>query len=215
MSIIAIDGIMGAGKTTFCTDMCRVLKSKNYDCEIMYENIDDHMLELYLTDRQRYAFIFQIYMLKRKIVIYDRALKLKLEGKYVIIDRSLLGDAIFEMFYYDQNIIAKLEHGYYLQLYNDAISKCVIPDITIYLNVTVDESYDRIHNRSRLNEKKIYSLEVIKKIKEFHETFIEDNVYILTIQNIHDDKIYNNSDKDYINPLVQMAIDKIPNLRVS
>lgn len=144
--IIMVEGIIGAGKTTFCKFLGEALKAKGRDVVIIYEPVTDNdkALSLFLSDCEKYAFFFQIHMLHKRLKLYEDALKLKQDGKIVIVDRSIKGDSVFEKYFYEKGSITEKEHQYYIDTVKEKTCEIENPDMILYLDVDIPDSLDRI-----------------------------------------------------------------------
>lgn len=183
--IIMIEGVIGAGKTTFCNVLGELLNSKGYDSRVFHEPIaeDDPALKLFLSDCDKYAFFFQIHVMKKRIELYEKALELKSQGKIVIIDRSLRGDRVFEEFFYRKGAITPNEHEYYLTCIEHIAKNIDKPDIILYLDVSVDDAISRISVRNRMNETSVYNTEYIMSLKCLYDEIYNHGDNVMVIDN--------------------------------
>ena len=158
-----VDGIIGAGKTTFIENLQLICESHNVACVFFEEPVDHDALSLFLSDKSKYAFWFQMHMLRKRQDIYLEALKKAEENYFVVIDRGLFGDMAFELTQTRLGNISEEEHQYYIsQVDKFGCNEMVInPDKIIFLSVTPETSMERIRRRNRLDEKKEYTLEYI------------------------------------------------------
>ena len=188
-----VEGIIGAGKTTFCTLFHKLLESKGIESEILFEPIeeDDPALRLFLSDCDKYAFFFQIHVMNKRLKLYKKALKLKQQGKVVIIDRSLRGDRVFEEMFYLKAAITDDEHQYYLQRVEDIVRTISDPDVILYLDVSIDDAIARIHKRNRLTEIDVYTPKYISDLKTIYERIIKLGDNVVVISNPNSSKIMN------------------------
>ncbi|CAK7995078.1 Deoxynucleoside kinase [uncultured virus] len=184
-SIVMVEGIIGAGKTTFCHLFHTLLTSKGIDSIILYEPItdDDPTLKLFLSNCERYAFFFQISIVQRRIKLYKKALKLKAQGKVVIIDRSLRGDQAFEEMFYRKGTITQVEHEYYLAHVNDVLKSIIEPDMIVYLDVSTTEAMTRIASRNRMTETSVYDENYLTTLKSIYDEVICRGDNVISIKN--------------------------------
>jgi deoxyadenosine/deoxycytidine kinase len=95
MTIIAIEGNIGSGKTTLINILKNKLISEGKKVKVLDEPINEHLLNLYLSDRKRYGLMFQFVMLGLRLDCHKRSLKYSDKGYIVLLDRSLYGDKVF------------------------------------------------------------------------------------------------------------------------
>jgi deoxyadenosine/deoxycytidine kinase len=187
IKIIAIEGNIGAGKTTLidylksCNDIIddSVFISEPVDewmkiCDDSGENI----LTKFYKDKHRWAFLFQK-------LVYDTRLKNILDSmrttnkRFMFLDRSLGTDKnIFEKMLFDDGFISKLEHEIY-NLSNTIYEKCICNDTKkyiIYLRCEPEVAFNRIHKRARGGEESI-TLEYLEKLHKNHEDWITDEIH--------------------------------------
>src|SRR3990167_5943525 len=92
-SIILIEGIIGAGKTTLAYKMTDLLTRVGIPVKFFEENVNGYLLDLFLKDMKKYAFAFQLLMPAQRRNIYLQAMEFsRMYNGVSIIDRSLYGD---------------------------------------------------------------------------------------------------------------------------
>jgi len=209
-----VEGVIGAGKTTFCNVLGELLKSKGYDLQVFREPIeeDDPTLKLFLSDCDKYAFFFQIHMMKKRIELYEKALKLKSQGKIVIIDRSFRGDRVFEELFYRKGAITSNEHEYYLTCIKNIANNIDKPDIILYLDVSVDDAMSRISARNRMNETSAYNAEYINTLKCLYDEIMNHGDNVIVIDNTTSTAFANY--KTNLRPALQEMETLVKNLNI-
>ena len=142
--LIAIEGNMGAGKSTFCKTL-----AKKMNWHLMEEPVESNpYLELYYQDPKRWGTEMQQYLLGARFNHHLDAMEISKE-KTVILDRTLFGDRVFSKTNHEFGNIDKRGMET-LDLYWDAISKVVVqPDIFVYLRAKPETCQERIKSRGR------------------------------------------------------------------
>ncbi len=186
-NVIAIEGNIGVGKSTFT----QILK-KNFDKSTivsepvdMWLNIknnnDDNILGMFYKDTKRWAYTFQnLAYITRMMKIEDA---IRNSDGIIFLDRSLGTDRnVFEKMLYDDKLLNEIEHQMY-NLWYDFYHKYVNANtnqIYIYLRCNPEIAYDRIAKRGREEEKNI-TLEYLNKLHEYHEQWLMglENVIII------------------------------------
>ncbi|MCE1164549.1 MAG: deoxynucleoside kinase [Bacteroidetes bacterium] len=158
---IAIEGVIGAGKTSLAKKLAEKLNAK-----LILENFEDNpFLEKFYKNPPRYAFHTQIYFLLTR---YKQLLQLRQEDLF---HNFIISDYIFEK----DKIFAYLNLADdELELYEKMVSfiegNIVVPDLVIYLQSTVDRLMSNINKRGRPAEKPIAE-SYIKDLNEGYNYF--------------------------------------------
>ena len=134
---VAIEGLIGAGKSTFAKLLGECLKTN-----VLYESVSDNpFIEHYYANPSRWAYTTQMYFL------YNRYSQHKEES--FVLDRSIYGDSVFAALQLSQGLMTQAEYDCYL-LHQKELMSIVAPiDFCIYLDTTVDVAHSRIVKRAR------------------------------------------------------------------
>jgi deoxyguanosine kinase len=158
---IAIEGVIGAGKTT----LARMLSEKLH-ARFVAENYEDNpFLPKFYEDPERYAFQTQMFFLLNRYKQQQELYQKDLFHSHVV------SDYIFEK----DKIFAYLTlHDDELKLYENllgTIEKTIPqPDLVVYLQSSVDRLMENIRKRGREMEKNM-SEEYIKELNEAYNYF--------------------------------------------
>jgi deoxyguanosine kinase len=142
---IAIEGVIGVGKTT----LARLLQPA-FDAEILLEVFEENpFLSDFYSDRSRYAFQTQIFFLLSRYHQQRRGVTAILES-----GRSLFSDYTFAK----DSLFARINlKGDELETYNNLhaalAEKIVLPDLLVYLRASTDTLMQRIAARDRSYER--------------------------------------------------------------
>jgi deoxyadenosine/deoxycytidine kinase len=200
--IIAIEGNIGVGKSTFTN----IMKTHFKESIIVSEPVDmwlniktqhnENILGLFYKDIPRWGYTFQnIAYLTRMMKIQDA---IKTDNNIIFLDRSLDTDKnIFEKMLYDDGLITPIEHDMYnmwCNFYNNYVNK-EIKLKYIYLRCSPETAYNRIQKRGRIEEKNI-TLEYLNKLHKYHESWLN---YKLNNDCILNNILIIDCDKDFEN----------------
>lgn len=178
---IAIDGPIGAGKTTLVKMLAQDLEGE----AILEPAEKNPFLPEFYKDRQRNAFKTQLFFLLNR---YQQQLELKQQGlfeKAVVCDYTFAKDRIFAQINLSQDEQALYETVY--SLLNSQIAK---PDLVIYLQATPSVLMQRIKKRGTTYEKQI-TLEYLEQLTDsYNQYFFTYNETPLLV--------VNSSDLDYV-----------------
>lgn len=158
---IAIEGVIGAGKTSLAKMLAERLNAK-----LILENFDDNpFLEKFYNDPVSYAFHTQMYFLMSRYKQLQEIKQIDLFHDYYISDYIFEKDKIFAYLNLQDDE---------LKLYEKIVSlierTIVVPDIIIYLQSTVDRLMQNIRHRDREIEKEIKE-DYIKDLNEGYNYF--------------------------------------------
>ena len=174
---ISIAGLIGAGKTTLAKALGDVL-----GLPVHYEPVSDNVyLEDFYKDMKRYGFPLQIYLLNKR---YRQQQQIIWEGRGGVQDRTIYEDAIFAKMLRDDGLMEEREYQTYLSLFNNMSNFMRKPNVIVYLDVTPEESYERIKARSRECESSL-PLEYLKKLSRSYEDFLEDISQIIPVLRVN------------------------------
>ena len=187
-SIVAIEGNIGVGKSTFID----ILHKNFRDSSIVPEPVDKwlnikgsddkNILQTFYDDVDRWAYTFQNMAYITRIMTLEETIKEK-KSKYIFLDRSIGTDKnVFERMLFEDGKINVLEHNIY-KLWEDFYYKYVKPEFTykiIYLRAEPEVCIQRIKQRGRPEEKNI-SIEYLNKLHKYHEEWLIDNKEVIVI----------------------------------
>lgn len=179
--IVVVEGNIGAGKTTFCEDLCEQLTvaDKKRTVVFLKEPVErwtsangENMLKLFYENKKRWAFTFQCFALATMIQNESRAVQLSEDGHIVIMERSsfsgkeifsdLLREDVFTrgevQTFHELKTIAQSP----LQTYSDLV--------IIYLNTPPDICLARITHRDRPEEVGLIDISYLRRVHDAHET---------------------------------------------
>lgn len=158
---IAIEGVIGAGKTTFAKYISECLS-----CRILLEEFEDNpFLAKFYLDKEKFGFPLELAFLASR---YHQI-------KQVLEQRNLFDDKICSDFVlYKSLVFASInlqgdELELYRKLFNIMFQQIPIPDITIYIYHTTEQLLRNIAHRGREYEKNISS----DYLEKLNETYLQ------------------------------------------
>ncbi len=136
--IIAIEGLIGVGKTTLAR---RVADA--YDTDLMLEGAAvNPFLEKYYADPNRYALPTQVHFLFQRVEQLQSFRQNDLFRAVYISDYMLEKDRLFA-----RMTLSAEEYHIYEQLYERVVDTVPVPDLVIYLHAPVPTLLERIRRR--------------------------------------------------------------------
>ena len=183
---IAIEGVIGAGKTTLSKMLSRELKA-----ELL---LDDAMNNPFLTDfyknPKRYAFSVQLFYLLTRYQQQQSLVMRDLFAQRIIADYTFARDKIFASVNLSERELILYEK--LMPLLDSAIPK---PDLTIYLQTSTPVLLDRIKKRNVSVEKSIDSNYIEKLNAAFNSYFFHyDESPLLVVKTDDIDFVENQDD---------------------
>lgn len=174
MHYIAIEGVIGVGKTSLAKTLASCLPS----CQLMLEIVEENpFLQDFYKDQQGYAFQTQIFFLLSRFRQQQRL------GEALATHGVVVSDYLFEkdLIFAQENLVAD-ELSMHDQLFGLMAEKVAKPDMVIYLRASVDTLMSRIAQRDRPFERDM-ARQYISSLSEAYETFFAryDSSTVLTI----------------------------------
>jgi deoxyadenosine kinase len=106
------------------------------------------------------------------------------EGRGGVQDRTIYEDAIFAKMLRDDGLMEEREYQTYISLFNNMSNFMRKPNVIVYLDVTPEESYERIRARSRECESGL-PLEYLRKLAVAYENFLEDISQVIPVLRVN------------------------------
>ncbi|MBS1518379.1 MAG: deoxynucleoside kinase [Bacteroidetes bacterium] len=158
---IAIEGVIGAGKTSLAKKLSERLNAK-----LILENFEDNpFLEKFYKDPVSYAFHTQMYFLMSRYKQLQEVKQIDMFHEYFVADYIFEKDKIFAYLNLQDDE---------LKLYEKIVSlierNIVVPDLIIYLQSTLERLMKNIRHRDRDIEKEIRE-DYIKDLNEGYNYF--------------------------------------------
>lgn len=180
--VIVVDGVIGAGKTTYVNMIADMLIRRGKVVTLVHEPVSKwlekpeggglSLFELFNLDKKRWSYHFQTK------AFHDRVMEnRKMFEQYgditdiFILERSCFTDRIFMQVLYEEGYVYDVEMKDYKE-WSD-LWELVMPyhpDLFIYLRPPVDVCMERILERNRLAEDTI-SISYQQKLQQKHDEF--------------------------------------------
>lgn len=184
---IAIEGVIGAGKTSLATKL-----SDWYGAHPVLEEFETNpFLEGFYTDRRRYAFQTQIFFLLNRFRQQQQLRQYDLFHSKIISDYMFQKDRIFAT-----TNLSEAEMKLYDGLAHIMEQQIAIPDFVIYLKTSTPKLMANIRKRKRDFEKDI-SEEYIGDLNRLYDSFFAHYEKTPLVVIHMDDVDFINSEKDF------------------
>ena len=147
--VIIVEGIIGAGKTTFSK-----ILSEELNCLWLKEPDEEKgnpYLSKFYDNCKRWALTMQLHLLNTRFRMHKHAQWNALQsGNNVVIDRSYFGDTAFARLQYKNGSLSKDEYDTYCLCYHNMTSNVLLPQVCIHLNVSPGTCANRITRRMEI-----------------------------------------------------------------
>ncbi len=175
---IAIEGVIGAGKTS----LAQLLHQKMGGRLVLEEFEENPFLEDFYRDPRRYAFQTQIFFLLSRFKQQEKIEQYDLFDRLIIADYMFYKDRIFATLNLDEK-----EYTLYDMVARVLEKRIVKPDLAIYLRASTPRLMRNIQQRGRVYEKHI-TTEYINSLNELYDEFFfhynETPLLIINTDNI-------------------------------
>ncbi len=162
MSYIAIEGPIGAGKTTLAMMLADRLRAK-----LLFEEFEENpFLAEFYADRQRYAFQTQLFFLLSRFRQQQALLQTDLFYENVVSDYLFAKDRLFASIN-----LGEAELALYDEVERTLGRSIPIPDVVIYLQGSVPKLMDAIRMRGRRFEGTISSEYMTDVVRAYNDYF--------------------------------------------
>ncbi len=201
---IAIEGVIGVGKTT----LARLLQTP-FEAEILLEVFEENpFLSDFYADRARYAFQTQIFfLLSRYHQQNNNVPKILAEGKNLIADYTFAKDALFAGI----NLRGD-ELDMYHKVHDALGEKIPKPNLLVYLQASTDTLMKRIAFRDRPYERQMERA-YIDELNAAYESFFSksfDHTPVLKIDTNELDVIHDPEDLKQVENKIRQALNLAP-----
>ncbi|MEZ4875563.1 MAG: 2-amino-4-hydroxy-6-hydroxymethyldihydropteridine diphosphokinase [Flavobacteriaceae bacterium] len=186
---IAIEGNIGAGKTSFATQV-----ASDFNAKLILERFKENpFLPKFYEEPQRYAFPLEMsFLADRYQQLVEDITQYDLFKDCVVADYDVYKSMIFAKI-----TLSEEEYTLYKKLFHLMHKELPKPDVYVYLYQTTERLLENIKKRGRTYEQSIEA-DYLKKINEGYLQFIKtqhnENVKIIDIS----EKDFVNKRKDYL-----------------
>ena len=161
MSYVAVEGVIGVGKTTLAR-----LVSEQLGMPVLFERFEENpFLGPFYVDRARYAFQTEVFFLLNRYR----------QQQAEVIPAVAAGDLVADYMFAKTHVFAGMnllgdEWALFEQLYEALSEKVARPDLVVYLRASVDTLMSRIVQRDRSFERQMRR-DYIAELAERYEAY--------------------------------------------
>jgi deoxyguanosine kinase len=197
---IAIEGNIGAGKTTLCAKL-----AEDFNAKLVLERFADNpFLPKFYKDQNRYAFPLEMsFLADRYQQLTDDLSQFDLFKDFIIADYHIFKSLIFA-----KVTLAEDEFRLYKTMFDIIHKEMPKPDLYVYLYQNTDRLLQNIKRRGRSYEQNI-SAEYLNKINLGYLDYIKTQTHIKTLIIDISERDFVKNQGDYLWVLNQMNISLI------
>lgn len=172
---IAIEGNIGAGKTTLSRMLAQDLKAKL----ILEAFADNPFLPLFYDQPERYAFTVELFFMTER----HKQLQAELSQKDLFQERVIADYYFYKTLLFARNNLTEAEYRLFQRLFKVLNASFPKPDVLVYLHRPVDQLMANIKKRGRSFETDIKA-DYLQTIQQAYLDFfrIQPNLPILILQ---------------------------------
>jgi deoxyadenosine/deoxycytidine kinase len=163
MRVICVNGIIGAGKTTFADAYEKWLVKNGHTVLTVLEPvqywINTGMLDLFYKDPKRWGYTFQTMVFESRVNTINNDYRNYIimhagkEPDFILLDRSPATDELFMQILHEDGNVSEVEmnlYGKWKDMWVQTLS--VHPDINVHINPGVETCMSRLRSRGREEE---------------------------------------------------------------
>lgn len=147
MQVTIVEGIIGAGKSTLCSELAAELGPNTLTLLEPAEDTNPYLADYY-KNPERWSFAIQIHLLQARY-------RMHLQGQWhvmngcgnAIYDRSYFGDVAFAYIQRELGYMTEREFTTYRQIYRAMTAGVLFPGVCVVLNVSPEVALSRIRRR--------------------------------------------------------------------
>lgn len=177
---IAIEGNIGAGKTT----LCKMLE-QDYNCQLILEQFADNpFLPFFYEQPERYAFPVELFfMTERHKQLQENLSQKSLFKDFIVADYFFLKTLLFA-----KNNLNQEENRLFQRLFHILNTTFPKPELLVYIHRSVDNLLKNIKHRGRSYEQEIkpaYLSEIQTTYFEYFRTETQLPILIIDVDEIN------------------------------
>ncbi len=186
-NFIAIEGAIGAGKTTLAN-----MIAHDYNARLILEQFEDNaFLPKFYSDQEKYAFPLEMsFMASRFQQLKDQLGTQDLFKTFTIADYYILKSLVFA-----RQTLPRDEFQLFTRFFNFITQNIPKPDLLVYLFLEVPKLQENIRNRGRIYEQEIDD-QYLQKIQNSYFEFFrqQPQMRILLLDTNKIDFVHNKTD---------------------
>ncbi len=175
---IAIEGNIGAGKTTFCQ-----MLERDFGCKIILEQFADNpFLPYFYENPERYAFSVELFFMTER----HKQLQENL-GQQDLFQQLIVSDYYFiKTLLFARHTLSTEEYRLFQRLFNILNTSFPKPELLVYLHRSPENLLQNIQNRGREYERNITPDYLLRIQEAYFDFFKKTNAFPIVIIDLED-----------------------------
>lgn len=155
--IVAVMGLIGSGKSSLVTSLNNTGKYTVFmePTKEIEGSTENPFLDKYYENPSRWAYTMQTFLLFERYKQFQEAHYRSLRGEDCIIDSAYYSDFAFALVQQQDGYFTDDEYMAYLNMHQTLQPNLVYPDVIVYLDLSPEDTLNRIKERSRECESNI------------------------------------------------------------
>jgi len=199
-NFIAIEGTIGAGKTSLSTRI-----SNDFNAKLILEQFEDNaFLPKFYEDQDKYAFPLEMsFMASRFQQLKDQLGMFDLFKSFIISDYYIMKSLIFA-----RKTLPQDELALFTRFFNFITATLPKPDLLVYLYLEVDKLQENIRKRGRSYEQQIQD-DYLQRIQEGYFEFLsqQQDMRILILDTNSIDFVHHEQDYQKVIELINQPYE--------
>lgn len=199
-NFIAIEGTIGAGKTSLSTRI-----SNDFNAKLILEQFEDNaFLPKFYEDQDKYAFPLEMsFMASRFQQLKDQLGMFDLFKSFIISDYYIMKSLIFA-----RKTLPQDELALFTRFFNFITATLPKPDLLVYLYLDVDKLQENIRKRGRSYEQQIQD-DYLQRIQEGYFEFLsqQQDMRILILDTNSIDFVHHEQDYQKVIELINQPYE--------
>ena len=181
-TFISIAGLIGAGKSTLCDKLSELLGLPAH-----HEAVEENpYLALFYGDKKQYGFALQVHLLTQR---FSQQQAIVWSEAGAVQDRSIYEDAVFARMLNESGDMSDLDYATYTRLFSQMSRFMSRPTALVYLDLSPEESLERIRLRARAVEVGI-TLEYLQALHHHYDVFLREISRTVPVIRVKYDRFY-------------------------
>lgn len=166
--IVSVMSLIGTGKSTLVNKL-----ASNNSYTVFEEPVDNNpFLSKYYKDPSRWSFTLQVFYLWERYKQAQEAFMKSMKGETVILDSSIYSDFAFAILQHDYGYFTDDEYSTYINMHKIIAAQTAYSELTIWLQLSPEQTLERIKKRSRDCESEI-PLNYLKSLNKAYQIVLE------------------------------------------
>ena len=166
--VVSVCGLIGSGKSTLVSNLA------NNDGYIEFqEPVESNpFLELYYDDPTRWSYAMQVNLLFERYKQSQEAYLQSLRGEIALLDSTIYSDAAFGLVQKECGYFTDKEYKSYINMHQVLATQIAYPDIMFWLELSPEDTMERIKKRSRNCESGI-PIDYLEKLYNSYQIILD------------------------------------------